>query len=283
VIGIIGPEDSVIRATGVAADLGLGDTILTRTYVTWHAVPRLAAELDAVCRVLLFTGRVPYTIARDGLGLRASLDFIPHDGADLYRALVLILREHAGRLPVISLDTMERWAVDETYRDLGVEPPAALLSFDDPHRSPGEWRSLDVAAFHEERYRRGDVELCLTCLESVRNELRTRGVPVVRVEHTRAALREALRRASLTDRLARTEASQTAVALVEPREDQRRGAGPGSYEAQRVDLRRRQRVVDLAERLQGTLSRASDGGFLIHTTRGAVTAQLAEVEAGETR
>ncbi len=40
-------------------------------------------------------------------------------------------------------------------------------------------------------------------------------------------------------------------------------------------------MVDLAERLQGTLSRASDGSFLIHTTRGAVTAQLALVDAAD--
>ena len=159
--------------------------------------------------------------------VRASTS-IPHDGADLYRALV--------RLPAITQagspsSAWTRWRstlpVDETYHDLDVEPPAALLSFDDPQRAPGEWRSLDVAAFHEERYRHGDVELALTCMELVRNELRRRGVPVVRVEHTRAALREALRRASLTDRLARTQASQTAIALVEPRQNQRRGANRG--------------------------------------------------------
>ncbi len=138
---------------------------------------------------------------------------------------------------------------------------------------------MDVTAFHEEHYRRGEVELCLTCMGSVRNELRQLGVPVARIEHTHAALREALRRASLTDRLARTEASQIAVALVEPREQKRQDARSGPYQAQRDELRRRQQVVDLAERLQGTLSRASDGSFLIHTTRGVVTAELAGSDA----
>ncbi len=131
VIGIIGPEDSVARARNVAAELGLAETVLARTYVTWDAAPELAIELDAACTVLLFTGRVPYTIARETLGLRATLDFIPHEGADLYRALVGVLREHRGRLPVISIDTIERFAVDEIYHDLDLEPPAALLSFDD--------------------------------------------------------------------------------------------------------------------------------------------------------
>ncbi len=277
-IGVIGPDDSVIRVRNTAAELGLGESVLTRTYATWQVVPELVAELDPVCGVLLFTGRVPYTIARETLSTRASLDFIPHEGADLYRALILVLRDYAGRLPVVSLDTIERSAVDETYLDLDLEPPVALLSFDDPEPTPGGWRSSDVSAFHEERYRNGEVELCLTCMGPVRNELRRLGVPVVRIEHTRAALREALRRASLTDRLARTEASQIAVALVQPRDEERQGVKLGPYEAQRVELRRRQQVVDLAERLQGTLSRASGASFLIHTTRGAVTAAFSSID-----
>ncbi len=267
------------RASRVADDLGLTDTILTRTYASWDDVPAVVAELDAVCGVLLFTGRVPFTIALNTLDLRATLDFIPHDGADLYRALVVVLREYGGRLPSVSLDTIERSAVDETYRDLDLEPPSALLSLDGPDLAPGEWRSADVAAFHIERYRRGEVELCLTCLGSVRSELLRLGIPVVRIEHTRAALREALRRASLTDRLARTEAKQIAVGIVEPTPDRRRMTSPSPYETQRLELRRRQRVVDLAERLQGTLSDGADGGFLIHTTRGAVEAGFARIRA----
>lgn len=263
------------RATWVAGDLGLADAILTRTYASWDDVPAIAAELDAACGVLLFTGRVPFTIARSNPDLHATLEFIPHDGADLYRALVVVLRERGGRLPTVSLDTIERSAVDETYRDLDIEPPAAVLSLDGPDLSQAQWRVADVTAFHVERYRRGEVELCLTCMGSVRNSLVRLGIPVVRIEHTRAALREALRRASLTDRLARTEARQIAVALVERQPNRRRATSASPYESQRLELRRRQRVVDLAERLQGTLSDGADGRILIHTTRGAVEAEFA--------
>ncbi len=278
-IGIIGPEDSVSRAARVAGELGLADAVLTRAYASWDDVPAIAAELDAACGVLLFTGRVPFAIARGNPDLRATLDFIPHDGADLYRALVVVLRDNGGRLPTVSLDTIERAAVDETYHDLEIEPPAALLSLDGPDLSPGRWEAADVTAFHVERYRRGEVELCLTCMGSVRNNLVQLGIPVVRIEHTRAAFREALRRASLVDRLARTEARQIAVGLVEPLVDRRRATGASPYETQRLDLRHRQRVVDLAERLQGTLSDGAAGSILIHTTRGAVEAEFARSEA----
>lgn len=276
---MIGPSDSVARARSVAEELGLGDTVLARTYASWQSVPDLIAELDPACGVLLFTGQLPYNVAKETPGVRASLDFVPHDGADLYRALVVVLHQHGGRLPRVSLDTIERWAVEETYRDLGFEPPSAVFSFEDAGVAPGYPRSLDVTTYHEQRFRRGEVDLCLTCIGSVRSELQALGIPVVRIEHTRAALREALRRASLTDRLARTEASQIAVAIVEPRERQPRRHVSGPYEAQRIELRRRQRAVDLAERLQGRLARVEDGSYLIHTTRGAITAEVASRDA----
>ncbi len=263
-------------AARVAAELGIGDSLLTRAYESPDESPALAAELDAVCGVLLFTGRVPYALARQAVPLQATLDFVPHGGADLYRALVLVLRHSGGRLPTVSLDTIERSIVDETYLDLDLEPPVHVLALEADDGGPGIRSAADVTAFHLERVRRREVELCLTCLGSVRSELVRLGVPVVRIEHTRAALRDALNRASLRDRLARTEASQTAVALVDASGSrQRRPGAAGGYDLQRFELQARQRVLDLAERLQGTLTDGPDQTFLVHTTRGAVDAELA--------
>ncbi len=277
-IGIIGPDDSVGLATRVATELGLDDSILTRAYDTADEAPGLAAELDSVCNVLLFTGRAPYTLARRAGGLRAILDFVPHSGADLYRTLVLVLRDHEGRLPVVSLDTIERSTVVETYQDLGLEPPVHVLALETEDDEPGIRSASDVTTFHLERYRQREVELCLTCLGSVRLELNRLGVPVVRIEHTRAALRDALTRAALTARLARSEATQIAIALVDASGLRNRLASATTpYEAKRLELRAQRQVLDLAERLQGAVIDGTDHTFLIHTTRGAVEGEIARL------
>lgn len=271
-IGLIGPRDSIALASRVASDLGIQDGVLARAYDSPDEAAALAVELDQVCAVILFTGRVPYTLARHGRPLRAILDFVPHGGIDLYRTLVLVLRDRAGRLPRMSLDTIERSVVEEIYKDLELPPPHHVLSLDPDEAEEPVRRTADVTAFHLGLVEAGEVDLCLTCLGSVREELARRGIPVVRVEHTRVALRDALQLAMLTDRLARSQATQTAVALIEGTPQQ--GSRGSRYARERLTLQVREQALDLAERLQGTLVDRPAGSFLIHSTRGAVEAEF---------
>ncbi len=59
-IGVIGPRDSIDLARAVASEEGLGENVVTRAYDLVEEAPALARELDEICQVLLFTGRVPF-------------------------------------------------------------------------------------------------------------------------------------------------------------------------------------------------------------------------------
>jgi len=118
--------------------------------------------------------------------------------------------------------------------------------------------------FHQRLFAKGEVELCLTCLGSVARELEAVGVPVMRVQHTKSALRDSLMRAALTDRVVRGEDAQTAIAALEGR--------PGT----RVGRRKlRASAEALAAALHGTAAESDDGLHLIHSTRGSVERLLA--------
>src|SRR5436190_932393 len=126
-IGVIGPADSTAMALSVGADEGLADQVVGRAYRSVDDAVELAVELDRVCQVLLFTGRVPFALARPRDELSATLRYVPHSAADLYRTLVHLLRENRGELPRISLDTIQPAIVREAYEDLGLEPPGHIL------------------------------------------------------------------------------------------------------------------------------------------------------------
>src|SRR5690606_19087245 len=168
--------------------MGIRDQVVGRHYRVIAEALDIAAELDPVCQVLLFTGRVPYALGRASGALRSTLRFVPHGGADLYRALVHLLRDHEGRLPRISLDTIEATLAREAYADLGLEEPDHILGLEvdgDPDRiRPAE----DIARFHLDAVERGEVDVCLTCLGEVDSALRAAGVRTFRISHTRAAL-----------------------------------------------------------------------------------------------
>lgn len=280
-IGIIGPVDSVELALTMARELGLADVVVARTYESIEEARDLAVELDQVCRVLLFTGRAPFVVGQQGTGLRATLRFVPHAGADLYRTLVLLLREHAGSLPVISLDTIEATVVQEAYEDLGLEAPEHVIALDDGGAGGGIRSAQDILAYHLERHAAGDVEVCVTCIGSVYRRLVAAGVPAQRITHTRSAMREALQQADLAARLALTEATQPAAVLVSI-PGLRGGGGDdgGSYELQRRRLRAREVVLDVAERLHGRLAELDDETLIVYTSRGSIEDAIARLMAG---
>jgi len=283
VIGIIGPSDSAELAVSIAEEEGLAAQVVARAYRSVDEAPGLALELDQICQVLLFTGRVPYALGRRAHNLRAELRFVPHSGADLYRTLVLLLlREFEGRLPRASLDTIEASIVREAYEDLGLEPPVHILSLEIAGDEDNIRNAEDIFDFHVARFRAGEVDVCMTCVGSVYERLRDAGVPTWRITHTKSAMREALRLAQLVARLAITEATQPAVVLINVpglRIGSTDDGGP--YEVQRRRLRSREAVLDLAERLQGRLADIDDETFIVYTNRGTIEGAVSRLMAGQ--
>ncbi|RLK24913.1 hypothetical protein DER29_2877 [Micromonospora sp. M71_S20] len=276
-IGIIGPEDSIRLVQEVSAGEGRAGDLTARAYTRPEQAPELARELDELCQVLLFTGRIPHAFAASAGGLRAEIDYMPHAGIDLYRTLSRMLLANGGRLPTVSVDTIEADTVRETYHDIELTPPTEILPIADS--SGLLFSGLDeIVAFHRERYASGAVEACLTCLGAVHRDLRESGVPVWRVEHTRASVRDALRRAWLAAEIRQSRATQIAVMMIELAEQAGRGHDP--YQVERQRLRLREALLEHAERMRGRLSTIDDRTLLITTTRGTVESAIARQRSG---
>lgn len=279
-IGVIGAADSVRLALAMAAEEGLSDIVIGRAYKSLDEAPELAHELDRVCQVLLFTGRYLLAQSIRASELSAVVQYVPHSGADLFAVIVRLLREYGG-LPRVSIDTMEPLVLREAFDDLEFEAPEHLMALE-VEDEPGAVRSVDeLVAFHQSRYERGEVDVCLTCIGSVYERLHASGVATIRVTHSKSVMREALRQAHLAERLAFTQAMQPAAVLVAlPRSRGEATDGAGPYEAQRRRLRAREAVIDIAERLQGRLADIDDETSMIYTSRGTVESALSRVTDG---
>lgn len=257
-IGVIGSADSVELTLLVARDIGLADQVIGRAYRHVDQAPDIAHDLDRVCRSLLFTGRVPFSRAvTDPDVLAATVDFVPHTAIDLYRTLAVVLRAHGGALPEISIDTIDEEIVAEVFHDLDLPAKFRVLSLD---KGRGGLRSgEEVVRFHLAAQRGDHAGLSLTCLGSVSEALRAAGAPVIRIEHTRSTLRQALTSAATSARMAEIEGSQAAVAVLRPLDGRRRRAVPPH-------------VRSYAERLGGVTRAGSQTTWTVHTTFGSVQA-----------
>jgi hypothetical protein len=269
VIGVIGAADSVPLVEDVATELELAEPLVTRAYESPEDAGRLADELDLVSDVILFTGRLPYLIVSSTGSHRARLQYVPHEGTDLYRTLARILLDAGRGLPSLSLDSIAADVVKETFADLGLEAPRHVLELPIPGKGV-PFDSGRLIREHSELYRAGEVEVCLTCVSAVHRALVEQQVPAVRIVHSRLVIREALRRASLSVQLAQAEAARVAVGVVEltPAARTLDGASASEENVAR-DVGRR-----YAELLGGTVTSVSRSEAVIHTSRGIVERQL---------
>jgi hypothetical protein len=176
--------------------------------------------------VILFTGRLPYSLAVAQGFDSSGFEYIPHEGTDLFRALnMMALSEtYRGSIPRLSFDSMPEHGVAEAYADLGLECTYRLI----PLEVEGEAAAIStsrIVAAHRAAYATGEVEHCATCIYAVFQALAAEGLPSTRIGHSRMSVRHALLRAQLLLELDRAAASQFAVGVLRKAINQPRKRG----------------------------------------------------------
>lgn len=278
-IGLIGPPDSVRRALLIAEEEGREGEVLAREYATPDDAVAIAKEIDTLCRVILFTGQVPFSVVEAGASLQAEAQFISHSGADLHNALARILIEKRGMMPRVSVDTISAVTVRDVFEDVGLPVPDYVLPLVSNEGNLVSRRSREVAEFHISRFESGKVDACLACLAGTYEELHTAGIPVWRIEHSRVTTREALRRAWLSSELLESRSTQLAVVIAEADGESVRGRD--SYEREATRLRVHQDLLKQAKKVSGRLTALDDTTFLITTSRDAVEDAIARFRRGQ--
>ena len=262
-IGVVGSVDSARLVVQVAQEMRLSESLIVRSYEHLQEAPAIASEIDPTCTVILFTGRVPYALTHARVRLTALSDYIPHSGVDLYRALVVLAREHGGAIPRLSIDTIDDAVITENFAEIGEAPPAHVYALDPVLDSSADIET--IVEFHRALHAAGEVELCVTCLSSVRDVLQMQGIPVLRVAHTHSSVRDSLQKATLTSQLQRSHSSQVAVLTV---------AIGGSGAAEQTQETVAASLKVLATAVAGHLVDDGPGLPFLTTTRGALEREL---------
>ena len=145
-----------------------GGTLPRRLIAAAYRREREAAEkvarLGAAIDVCLFASPVPYEYARRADVISVPSTYVRLDEGALYAALLRASREHGYDIERISVDVLDRAAIDEAYAELGLSSDGVRLRQDPA--SPAA-----LAAFHERLWRMGETSVALTCLDSVSRRL----------------------------------------------------------------------------------------------------------------
>jgi hypothetical protein len=263
-IGVIGPEDTAALIEEVADQIGIKSLLLVARYRLASETPELVRAVNAVCSVILFSGRLPFSIAIAAGYDAENFDYIPHEGADLFRALAIVAlsQQHQGHVPRLSFDSMTEEDVREAYKELGLKRDFHVI----PLEIAGESAESNIDRIiktHRWLLEEQKIEICTTCISSVFDALLESTLPVFRISHSRISVRQALLRVQLRHELNQAEATQVAICVLAPRPDfkaKQNYAAKKIYDAAKL----------LADSAGARILKSDSNEALLLTTRGAI-------------
>ena len=215
----------------------------------------------------VFPGPWVFDLATAGHWLTVPSTHLPLTGAALYAALLRAsLTIEDVDLSRVSIDSLSAADVEEAYGEIGLDTADV---YDIPYEGPESVAGF--AAFHREKWEQERTTLALTTILSVERELRTQGIPVLRIAPTRSSVRDALETAVLLGQGTRMGAHQLAMIAVQLIPTGTSRAESGDYWQQELAVLTHQKLLSEARQVGATVARRSDTLFLVTTTHGALT------------
>lgn len=236
VIGVVGPHD-LVDDVAATCEEQLGVSALRLDYDHESQAPAIVEANAGAVEGWVFTGIVPYMLARDADVLTRPAAFVDYMGSTLLSALVRLQYE-GHDVTSLSIDTLAAAEVVSTFTEAGL-PTAELRTL--PYRP--DMTSEKAVAFH----RRSPAHPVITCLSSVRDALQGER-HVLRLAPSARSVRVALRQVLLTAEGQAQEDAQIAIGLIEVASDEG--------------------LLREAAALGGTLAAFRGNTYLLVTTRG---------------
>lgn len=252
-VAIIGPAEIVRRVEEEGKKFPELDFIALayiKEYEALDAAVRISQQVD----VILFTGPVPYMIAREHENsLNALLLYIGYGGTGLYRVLFQMLKDGSLQLEGenrFSVDFLNKEEVTTAFEELDIDhSQIQMLEFQQPVSSD------EIVEHHVRLWRSGTVTCVITCLYSVYKKLLEMQIPAYCIVPTRSAIQTSLNLALAKGNEKTSDNNQIAVSIV-------------SFEAN-VPLEEKEKwLAAISATLQTSWQKSDDETYLFYTTKG---------------
>ncbi|MDN5362026.1 MAG: hypothetical protein PWP70_1073 [Moorella sp. (in: firmicutes)] len=262
---VVGPQDLVNEILALGPGFPELDLVPAPYHKETQAAEIVKSHIPQV-EMVIFTGPVPYLLARDQVAGQVRMVYVRYTGAALYRTLFEILKERKGDtecLKRVSIDILPAAAVMETFAELG-------LDGSDVHVIAGVQgeSGKTLVEQHQHYYTSGLSTAAVSCLTSAYEELRSLGLPTYRIRPTRFDMREALQLACMESVALYHQKAQVAVGVL--RMDIGSRDSIPYNNVQRLVLDIHQLLLDFGQKAGASVTYLGGYEFLIFTTRGAL-------------
>ncbi|MFF2175353.1 hypothetical protein ACFVT8_02645 [Lysinibacillus sp. NPDC058147] len=274
-IGLVGLKTSIAQILDLAEEYKNDLEFISLPYVEIEEVETIIEEHNFQIHAWFFSGPLPYEIAKRKLGADKIMVHVPAAESGLYKALLEMIYEQNHIIEKLSIDTMIVNNISkEGMSQLSINNPTIYTKMFELDVDTNE-----LLSFHLNLWNEGKTEGALTCFPSVCETLREQGVPAYKMSMSTMEIRQSLRILSEKVKASYFKDTQIGVEIIEVEYFNKVAEEMKTpYNLQYLELRLKEMLIQLGERINGSFSDKGNGRYMIFSSRGAIEREIFTLE-----
>ncbi|MGE6402234.1 MULTISPECIES: transcriptional regulator [Bacillus cereus group] len=206
------------------------------------------------CDVIFFSGALPYYMAKEiREQLRIPSTYLQQDETTVASSLLSIIYHQSIQPHKISIDLVDRSFITNVFHDIGLKETPQVMDYENMLWSNDEIRS--IIDFHLAKYQSGEVDLALTSIHAVYDELQKIGIPSERMIDPTQSIIHGLKDAKIKAELAKSHSATVGACII------------SFIELQESSL---EKLNVISKELRGSFKQVDEMTFILYTTRGDI-------------
>lgn len=268
-VGVVGPSQSVNRILTLAREIEQELEFVPYIYKKTSEVKDFVSNPESPVDYWLFSGYIPYKIAVNTVGKNETFLYIDSGELDIYKGIVTLSNESRKLPERISIDMIASYCPYELSQLEGTMEKVYIKRFD------VEVETEELFKFHYELWEQNKIEAVLTCYPTVYEDLQEAGIPAFWLSPTRNEVFHTIRMFFEKIKTSYYKDTQISVEMIEILDyDTIKEKMRESYQLDYLELHLKKTLIQLCERLDGSLFEQGNGRYAIFSTRGAVEREI---------
>jgi len=270
-IGVVGPEQSVGRILEVAKTIDINIELVPFPYTDAHETVDIMKINFHKVKGWLFSGSLPYMLAKEAFGTDENFAYCAFDGTGLYKCFLQVAYSQKKILERISIDIPEMENLAQAIQELDIPNCEIYVN-----RYGTQFDTHAIIQFHRDLWNDGKTDAAITSLGAAYVTLKKEGaVPVYHNTVTGSSIRDAIKVITEKTTASFFRSTQVGLEVIEIEKfDEVTEKLSSSYNIKRLELNISKELITLSEKLNGCLLERGRGRYEISSSRGAIDREM---------
>ncbi|WP_414854150.1 hypothetical protein [Brevibacillus sp. IT-7CA2] len=270
-IGVVGPKQSVERILAVAKEFEEGMNFVPYPYTETKETEKIVLENDQYVDHWLFSGPIPYLIARQALDDGKRMEHIYPTESSIYKGFLEMVYTHRKLIDRVSIDMLlSTKFMEDSLHSINISVSDMYMKTFEATIDPQELLDFHLALWKEKK-----TDAAMTCYPTVYQALVEAGIPAYWISPSHMEIQQTVRVFVEKVRTSYFKDTQIGIEMIEVEQfDRIKESAKTPYHLQYLELRIKQALIKLCEQVDGSLLEQGNGRYVIFSTRGTIHREI---------